>query len=210
MRNFLRHVVQGVGHCVLVVTLVGSVAAQGKGHGGGVGGGRGNAGGNGAGGGPPAGDGVDRGLGNASNRSNGRSDAGLENGSMKSNGRSDAGLERARKAEDNMRRADDDLRDHPGVPRTLHMNANSLRSGYQAALATNPNLTFGNYVAATRLAQNLGSRFPNVTRDNILAGLASGHSLGRTLQDLGLNDSESKDARKRVDEEIKQAKKMKS
>jgi hypothetical protein len=96
------------------------------------------------------------------------------------------------------------------VPRTLHTSANSLRSGYQAALANNPNLTFGNYVAATRLGQNLGRRFPNVTRDNILAGLASGHSLGRTLQDLGLSNQESKDARKRVDDEIKQAKKMKS
>jgi len=181
-----------------VVTLATSAAAQGKGHG--AGGGRGNAGGN----------GVGSGLGNASDRSGGRSDSGLENASTKSNGRSDAGLERARKAEDNMRRADDDLRDHPGVPRTLHLSANSLRSGYQTALATNPNLTFGNYVAATRLGQNLGRRFPNVTRDNILAGLASGQSIGRTLQNLGLSDQQSKDARKQVDEEIKQAKKMKS
>jgi len=96
------------------------------------------------------------------------------------------------------------------VPKTLHVTANSLRTGYQAALVNNPNLTFGNYVAATRLAQNLGRRFPNITRDNILAGLASGQSLGRTLQNLGLSNQESKDARKRVDEEIKQAKKMKS
>ena len=41
----------------------------------------------------------------------------------------------------------------------------------------------------------------------ILSGLASGKSLGQTLQDLGLNDRESKDARKRAEQEIKAARK---
>ena len=76
-----------------------------------------------------------------------------------------------------------------------------------SALNVNPDLTFGNYVAATRLGQNLGSRRPNITRDAILSGLASGRSMGRTLQDLGLSERESKDARRRVDDEIKKAKK---
>jgi len=183
--------------------------AQGKGHGGGVGGGRGNAGGMGNGGGPPSGEGVDRGLGNASDRSGGRSNSGLDNASTRSNGRSDAGLERARRAQENMRNAERDLEDHPGLPRALHMNANSLRTGYQNALLTNPNLTFGNYVSATRVAQNLGPRFPNITRDRILAGLASGESLGRTLHDLGLSDRQAKDAEKEARDEIKRAKKVK-
>jgi hypothetical protein len=204
MRKVFQCVAHAAALALLIVALATSIAAQGKGRGGGVGGGRGS------GGGPPSGIGVDRGLGNASDKSGGRSDDGLANASTKSNGRSDAGLERARRAQDNMRHADNDLRDHPGVPKTLHVSANSLRSGYQAALVNNPDLTFGNYVAATRLAQNLGRRFPNITRDNILAGLASGQSLGKTLQNLGLSSQESKDARKRVDEEIKQAKKMKS
>jgi hypothetical protein len=185
----------------LVLALATSAFAQGKGHGGGVGGGRGS------GGGPPAGVGVDRGLGNASSRSGGRSDDGLGNASTRSKGRSDDGLERARRASSNMRRADDDLNDHPGVPRALHTNANDLRAGYQTALATNPDLTFGNYVSATRLGQNLNARFPNVTRDAILSGLASGRSLGQTLQDLGLNSDESKAARKQAEAEIKAARK---
>ena len=189
--------------CLLVLVLATSAFAQGKGKGGG--GGRG--GGSSSAGGPPPGVGVDRGVGTASSRSGGRSDDGLNNASTKSNGRSDAGLERARKQSSNMRRADDDLRDHPGLPRALHTNANDLRAGYQAALATNPDLTFGNYVAATRLGQNLGSRNPNITRDAILTGLASGRSMGRTLQDLGLSEREAKDARRRVDDEIKKAKK---
>jgi len=187
--------------CLLILALATGAFAQGRGRGGGVGGGHGS------GGGPPSGVGVDRGLGNASSRSGGRSDDGLSNASTKSNGRSDDGLDRARRANSNLHKADDDLRNHPGLPNALHTNANSLRAGYHAALATNPDLTFGNYVAATRLGQNLNRRFPNITRDAILRGLASGRSLGQTLQDLGLTSDEAKQARKQADAEIKAARK---
>jgi len=201
MRKLVARCVYASSLCLLLFLLATGAFAQGKGHGGGNagGGGRGNA------GGPPPGVGVDRGLGNASTHSNGRSDDGLNNASTKSNGRSDAGLDRARRASSHLDQADNDLRDHPGIPKALHTNANDLRAGYQAALATNPDLKFGNYVAATRLGQNLGSRFPNVTRDAILNGLASGRSIGRTLQDLGLSEQQEKDARKRVDAELKAA-----
>jgi hypothetical protein len=187
--------------CLLVLLVATGAFAQGRGRGGGGGrgGGSGNA------GGPPAGRGVERGHDNASSKSGGRSDEGLNNASTKSKGRSDAGLARARQA--NLRRADDDLRNHPNLPRALHTNANDLRAGYQTALFSNPDLSFGNYVAATRLSQNLGSRHPGITRDAILGGLASGRSMGRTLQDLGLSERDSKDARRRVDDEIKKAKK---
>ena len=205
MSNSLQKVVQTGLLGLLVLTLAAGAFAQGKGRGGGGGRGSGSGGSSNRGGGPPPGTGVDRGLGNASDRSGGRSDAGLSNASTKSKGRSAEGIERARS--NNLRRADDDLRDHPGLPRALHTNANDLRSGYQAALAVNPDLKFGNYVSATRLGQNLNRRFPNVTRDAILTGLNSGRSLGQTLQDLGLNEREAKDARRRVDDEIKAAKK---
>lgn len=191
--------------CLLVFVLAADAFAQGRGRGGG--GGRGGGAGSSNRGGPPTGTGVDRGLGNASERSGGRSDDGLGNASTRSKGRSDDGIERARRASSNLRRADEDLRDHPRLPGALHTNANDLREGYEAALASNPDLSFGNYVAATRLSQNLGSRFPNVTREAILSGLASGRSLGRTLQDLGLNEREAKEARKRADAEIKAARK---
>ena len=184
----------------LVVLLLGLATvgfAQGRGHGGGGGGGRS------MGGGPPAGTGVDRGLGRSSEASVGRADRGRGNASVKSNGRSDEGLNRARVASENLKHADKELRNHPGISHTLHVNANDLRSQYQAALANNPNLKFGQFVAATRLAQNLGRRFPNITRSAILAGLASGKSIGRTLHDLGLSDREAKDARKQAEREIK-------
>jgi hypothetical protein len=93
------------------------------------------------------------------------------------------------------------------MARHLQTSANALRSGYQAALLTNPNLSFGNYVAATRLGANLGRNHPNITTAAILNGLAGGSSIGRTLQDLGLSEREAKDAKKQAEREIKEAKK---
>lgn len=184
---------------LFVISLTTSALSQGRG--GGMGGGRGS--GAGSAGGPSSGVGVNRGLGNASTRSNGRSDEALGTASDRSNGRSAAGLDRARIASDNLHSADRDLREHPGVTNTLHTNANDLRAGYQSALLTNPNLKFGQYVAATRLAQNLGSRFPAVTQSAILDGLASGKSIGQTLRNLGLSSHEASDAKKQAEAEIK-------
>jgi len=163
--------------------------------------------GGGHGGGPPAGVGVDRGLGRSSDASAGRADTGRGNASDRSNGRSDAGLDRARTASQNLHDADNDLRNHPGIATSLHTNANSLRAGYQAALVTNPNLKFGQFVAATRLGQNLGSRNPAITRDAILAGLAAGKSIGQTLQDLGLSHTAAKEAVKEADRANKESRK---
>jgi hypothetical protein len=178
--------------------------AQGRGRGGGGGRPSGNSGmgGRGAGG-------VDGGLGTSSDRSNGRSDRGLGTASDKSMGRSDAGLDRARAAKENARQADEELRDHPGLAKGMNMSANQLRDGYQAALATNPNLKFGQYVAANRIAKNLGARNPNVTTDGILRGLAGGKSIGQSLQDLGVNSREAKEAEKTADREIKESKRQK-
>ncbi len=187
---------------VLVVAIPISAEAQGRGGGRGQGGppsgspGRGQ----------PAGIGVDRGINTSSEMSNGRADTGRGKASDRSNGRSDAGLERARLQRENAQRANDELNDHPQMATRLHTSANKLRSGYQAALLTNPQLTFGNYVAATRLATNLGGRHPAITTNAILTSLAGGRSIGRTLQDLGLSERESKDAKKQVEREIKEAK----
>lgn len=201
MRHQLKFTFAGVLlTCLLVFGLQATASAQGRGRGGG--GGRPS----GAGGGPPSGVGVDRGIGNASGRSNGRSDTGLGTASDRSNNRSDAGLERARKQRDNASRADGELREHPEMAGRLHTTANDLREGYRAALATNPDLKFGQYVAATRLAANLSSRNPSITSTAILAGLRDGDSLGRTLQNLGLSSREAKEAEKRARREIEEGK----
>jgi len=183
--------------CVFALGGQTSASAQGRGRGGGGGMGRG--------GGPPAGVGVAQRLARRLAARLARADTGRGNASDRSDGRSDAGLERARMQRDNARRADEDLRAHPETPSFLHTTANDLREGYRAALVSNPELKFGQYVAATRLAANLGARHPNVTREAILAGLAEGHSIGRTLRDLGLGSDEAKDAERRVEREIKES-----
>ena len=156
-------------------------------------------------GGPPSGVGVGRGIGTSSDRSNGRADTGRSTASDRSNGRSDAGLDRAALQRQNSAQADKDLNNHPDMPTRLHTTANNLRSGYQTALLANPNLKFGHYVAATRLATNLGGRYPNVTTGRILAGLANGNSIGQTLHNLGVGKDDAQTAEKTVDREIKEA-----
>jgi len=191
--------------CLLVLGMPVGASAQGRGRGGGGGNaGDGGGGGRGIGGGNSGMGGVDRGIGTSSERSNGRADKGRGRASDNSGGRSDEGSERASLARENSRRADEDLDRHPGIARGLNMSANQLRDGYQLALQTNPNLKFGQFVAATRLSQNLGRRYPNINRDAILAGLASGRSIGQTLRDLGLGSNEAKEAEKRARRELEE------
>jgi hypothetical protein len=196
----LSHSLQAVSLVLASLLVYGtftSAFAQGRGRGGG--GGRGGG----------MGGGVSGGLGNASDRSNGRSDRGLDNASDKSNGRSDAGLDRARAASDQVRLADDEIRQNPGLAKGMNMSANQLRDGYQAALANNPDLKLGQYVAANRIAKNLGDRNPNITSDAILQGLGGGRSIGQRLQELGLNSKEVKEAEKDAERQIKESRKLK-
>ncbi|MGI8811316.1 MAG: hypothetical protein ACR2IH_02165 [Pyrinomonadaceae bacterium] len=189
---------------VLSIATAMDASAQGRGHGGGNGGG--NSGGMGGGrstmGGPPAGVGVDRGLGTASTRSGGRSDNGLGNASTRSNGRSDAGLAHARAASV----SDTDLNRYRGLSRKLGTTPEEMRARYEAALLANPNLKYGQFVAANVVADNLSRRNPAVTSSAILSGLASGDSLGETLRNLGLSKDQAKDAQRDAEDRIKSAK----
>ena len=195
---------------LFLIGLHSNAFAQGKGRGGG--GGRGQSGGasmGNPGGGKPDGVGVDRGIDRSSEKSGGNSDRGRSNASEHSNGRSDAGIEHARLRSENAQKADEDLRKHPEMAKRLKTTANDLRSGYQTALLSNPDLNFGHYVAATRLGTNLGRRHPGITRDAILGQLAQGSSIGRSLQNLGLSEREANDARKQAEQEIKEARRNK-
>ena len=163
----------------------------------------------GAGGGPPAGSpGVDRGLGNASTRSNGRSDTGLGRADDNSNGRSTIGLDRARLARANANSmSDNELNRYRGLSRKLGTTPEQMRAAYQAALLANPDLNYGHFVAANVIADNLGERFPSITSSAILAGLANGDSIGQTLHSLGLSKDQAKVAQRSADDKIKAAKK---
>jgi hypothetical protein len=185
---------------LLFVLSISNSFAQGKG------GGRPSNPGNGGGmGRPTTSPGVDRGINTSSTRSNGRSDDGFGTASTNSNGRSDAGLDRARLMRDNSRQADREIRDNPGFQNLTHMNANDLRAGYQSALLLNPELKFGQYVAANMIARNFGTRYPNVTAAAILNGINNGDSIGETLRDLGVGKDEAKRAEKEAKRQMKEA-----
>jgi hypothetical protein len=202
----IKHLV-GVGlSFALMFFMILDVSGQGRG-----GGNRGGGGGqpSGVGGGPPVGTGVDRGLGNASVRSNGRSDDGLNNASTRSNGRSDNGLNRARSARENANSmSDNDLNRYRGLSRKLGTTPEQMRAAYQAALLQNPDLTYGQFVAANVIADNLSGRFPAITSSAILSGLANGDSIGGTLKDLGLSKQQAKDAQRNAEDRINAAKRQ--
>ena len=210
----------GAAAMLFAVLFVGSidVSAQGRGGGGGrPAGAGGGAGGGGMGGGRPAGvgqpgggmGGVDRGLGTASERSRGRSDDGLGNASSRSNGRSDAGLDRAR-ANGAPENGSNELRRYTGLSRKLDMTPETLMASYEAALVANPDLKWGQFVAANVVADNLNARYPSITSAAILEGLANGDSLGETLERLGLGEEQAEEAEKAAKREIKESKKQKN
>jgi hypothetical protein len=104
--------------------------------------------------------------------------------------------------ENRIREADREMQRNPRIRENLRINANDLRSGYQSALITNPDLKFGQYVAANMISRNLGSRYPNVTSSAILLGLANGDSIGETLRDLGVSRDEAKRAEKEAKRQL--------
>jgi len=81
-----------------------------------------------------------------------------------------------------------------GVAKQLGTTPEALEDAYKAAVATNPTLTRGQFVAANMLAKNLGTEHPSVTTQAILDGLAGGKSIGQTLQGLGLSADQAKAA----------------
>lgn len=183
-----------------------SASAQGRGGGrGGGGGGMGGGMGRGSGGGmgnPGRGAGFpgdERGAGTPSDRGRGHARGGDDNDDRHGGDR-----DRARGRRDgDAPRTESELHRFNGIARKLNTTPEALRSQYQAALAANPNLKFGQFVAANVVADNLGARHPNVTAQAILSGLQSGQSLGRTLQNLGLSLAEAKQAEREAKRRIK-------
>ncbi|HVE56063.1 MAG TPA: hypothetical protein VNB22_04490 [Pyrinomonadaceae bacterium] len=150
---------------------------------------------------------VERGITTSSQRSNGRSDDGLGNASRNSNGRSDDGINRARTGGGNRNMpSDTELNRYRGISRKLGVSTETLRSRYETALASNPDLKFGQFVAANVIADNLSTRKPAITASAILNGLQNGDSIGETLKDLGINSDDAKRLEKEAKKQIKASK----
>lgn len=87
-----------------------------------------------------------------------------------------------------------EVKSFTGVSKQMGTTPEAMEDAYKAALATNPNLTRGQFIAANILAKNLGTAHPTITTQAILDGLAGGKSVGETLQGLGLSADQAKQA----------------
>src|SRR5215203_1898594 len=120
---------------LLTLAIDSNVLAQGRGRGGGGGGGRPTV--------NPSttrttgGGNVDRGITTSSTSSNGRSTTGRGNASRNSDGRSDDGINRARTGGNRNMPNDTELNRYRGISRKLGVSTETLRSRYEAALASN-------------------------------------------------------------------------
>jgi len=92
-----------------------------------------------------------------------------------------------------------------GIANKLGTTPDALESAYQSALAANPKLSRGQFVAANVLAKNLGDKNPAITTQAILDGLKSGKSIGQTLQSLGVKSNDARDAQRAANREIQQS-----
>lgn len=152
---------------------------------------------------------VDRGIITSSENSEGRSTRGLGNANRNSDGRSEDGINRARNGGGNRNLpSDTELNRYRGISRKLGVSTETLRSRYEAALASNPDLKFGQFVAANVIADNLSTRSPRITASAILLGLQNGDSIGRTLQNLGINSDDAKRLEKEAKRKIKSSKNL--
>lgn len=146
--------------------------------------------------------------GNPSSNSGGHADDGLGTASDRSNGRSDAGLDRARMGRGNASMPDsNELNRFQGIAKKLGTTPAALSTQYQAALAANPDLKFGQFVAANVVADNLNGRYPGVTSSSLLLGMQNGDSLGQTLKRLGVDGDQAKSLEKAAKRQIHESKK---
>ncbi|HVF30267.1 MAG TPA: hypothetical protein VNA22_04820 [Pyrinomonadaceae bacterium] len=99
--------------------------------------------------------------------------------------------------------SDTELNRYRGLWKRLDTKPEEIRSRYEAALLANPDLNYGNFVAAHVIADNMSGRFPNVTSTNTLAGLANGDSIGETLRTLRLSKEQSNIAQRDAEDKIK-------
>jgi len=85
-----------------------------------------------------------------------------------------------------------------GLARQTGMSSASLQKWFEAERLANPNLTFGQFVAANMIARHHDS----VSAQMILDGLQNGDSIGQTLHNAGFNEKQVKQERKRLKKQM--------
>lgn len=98
---------------------------------------------------------------------------------------------------------DNELNRYRGISKKLGTTPEALRAQYIAATTLNPDLKFGQFVAANVVASNLNGRYPGVTTSAILTRMQDGDSLGQALRDLRVDDDTAKNAEREARQRIK-------
>ena len=98
---------------------------------------------------------------------------------------------------------DTELNRYRGISKKLGTTPEALRAQYIAASTLNPDLKFGQFVAANVVADNLNGRYPGVTAAEILLRMQDGDSLGKALKDLRVDGDTAKRAEKEAKRRIK-------
>lgn len=133
------------------------------------------------------------------------------------NGRGNSGtVTRGNSGNDNINRSRNDRNDkinnnrgntnaqnnrYEGLSRKTGMSSQSLRKWYESQRELNPDLTYGQFVAANMIARN----HQGISAQTILNGLENGSSIGQVLQDQGWNKNQIKSERKRIKKNVKDA-----
>src|SRR5213080_3892697 len=95
------------------------------------------------------------------------------------------------------------LKSFHGIAAKLNTTPEAMQTAYEQAKSANPKHTRGQFIAANMLGHNLSDK--GITTDKILAGLASGKSMGQSLKSLGLTDQEAKQAEKAANKDVREA-----
>jgi hypothetical protein len=138
-----------------------------------------------------------RGRGGGGN-GNGRGNSGNQTTVIRGNSKNDDLNRSDRKDNDNRKNTNAGNNRYEGLSRKMGMSSQSLRKWYESERALNPNLTYGQFVAANMIARN----HDGISAQTILNGLGSGRSIGQVLQDQGWNQKRIKKERKRIKSKV--------
>jgi hypothetical protein len=89
-----------------------------------------------------------------------------------------------------------------GLSRKIGMSPEDAQDWYEREKDLNPNLTYGQFVAANMIARNNNSRNPRLTTEAVLDRLRDGQNFGQAVKGLGLSGSRYEDERRRIRREI--------
>ena len=87
-----------------------------------------------------------------------------------------------------------------GLAKKIGMSPERAQDWYERDRYLNPDLTFGQFVAANMIARKQGSRYPRVTAEAIFRRMRDGASLGQAVKDLGMRGKDYDDERRRIDD----------